>query len=239
MNEKSNKEGKPVKICPAAIVTSTPLFLVHKHLCCLQKYLWRCFLIWFAKFCCLTSLFLQISKWIPFAVRFFFLRQGMFMPDCCSYIFPPSSHSTGALCRAGIHKWRIHVERARLWQVFCSANPLSNSSHTLNGTFISRLMGKYRQWNCWLCVTVPLSQLHMTIILFISLELSCSWFIPSPANKTVTGVKSFQFDTHARQSCMFEIRFFLRVRKKRRCSAQLRQLESCFVCLLIQKFVTF
>lgn len=116
----------------------------------------------------------------------FFLRQGMFMPDCCSCIYPPSSHSTGALCRAGIHKCRIHVERARLWQVFRCANPLSNLRRTLNGTFISHLVGKYRQWSCWLRVTVPLSQLYMAIILFISLELSCSWFIPSPADKTLT-----------------------------------------------------
>lgn len=162
----------------------------------------------------------------------FFLRQGMFLPDCCSYIFPPSSHSTGALCCAGIHKWRLHVERARLWQVFCSANPLSNSSHTLNGTFSSHLMGKYRQGSCWLCATVPLSQLHMTIILFISLELSCSWFIPSPAEETL---REWQESNHSslipmQDKALFEIRFFLRVRKKVFSSAEA---AGGLLCLLV------
>lgn len=172
----------------------------------------------------------------------FLLRQGMFMPDCCSYILPPSSHSTGALCCAGIHKCRIHVERARLWQVFCSANPLSNSSHTLNGTFISHLMGKYRQWSCWLCVTVPLSQLHMAIILFISLELSCSWFIPRPADKTH---REWLESNHSSlilmqdKRHMFEIRFFLRVRKKKRCSLQLRHWRATLFACLFRTFWLF
>lgn len=124
MNEKSNKEGKTVKICPRAIVTSTPLFLVHKHLCLLQKHLRGCFLIWFAKFCCLTSLFLQISKWIPFAVQFFSETRNIYarllllpLPLRITRCRNSVSQEYAAVARCSVHVERCG--RARLRHVPC------------------------------------------------------------------------------------------------------------------------
>ena len=147
MNEKSNKEGKPVKICPRAIVTSTPLFFVHKHLCLLQKYLWGYFLIWFAKFCCLTLSLLQISKWIPFAVIFFSKTRNVYARLLLLPLLLKLTHHRNCLSCRNVQLWKDLIG-PDYDAYFASADPLSNFRHTLISTFIAHLIVKYNQWSC-------------------------------------------------------------------------------------------